>query len=104
MAATKWEREHEAFLRLLPVLLKTHAGQYVAIHEGEVVDSGNDATELALRVLKKVGNVSIHVGLVSEQPERIYRSGVIRDMRNWPAKPSVTIPECQSPGPDSPSD
>ncbi len=77
-APSKWEREYEAFRKLLPELLKTHAGQFVAVHEGKVVDCGNDKLELALRVLKKIGNVSIHVGLVTDQPAPIYRSGVLR--------------------------
>jgi hypothetical protein len=73
---SKWEREYQAFQRLLPQLLATHKGQYVAIHEGQVVDSGDKKLDLALRVLAKVGNVAIHVGRVSEDPEPISRSGV----------------------------
>ena len=73
---TKWERECQAFHRLLPQLLLTHREQYVAIHEGRVVGSGSDKLALALRVLAQVGNVDIHVGLVSEGPEPVSRSGV----------------------------
>jgi hypothetical protein len=78
---TKWEREYEAFRQLLPQLLATHRGQYVAIHDGQVVDSGDDKLALALRVLNRVGNVAIHVGLVSEEPEPVARSGVRREVR-----------------------
>jgi uncharacterized protein (DUF3084 family) len=77
---TKWEREYQAFRQLRPQLLNTHRGQYVAIHNGQVVDSGNDKVALALRVLAKIGNVSIHVGLVAEEPEPIFRSGVRREV------------------------
>src|SRR5262249_22792908 len=42
----KWEREYRAFLRLLPELLKTHRGKYVAVHEEQVVDSGDDEVAL----------------------------------------------------------
>src|SRR5271157_1942342 len=37
-----WERERRAFHQLLPSLLVTHSGQYVAVHEGKV--SPADAT------------------------------------------------------------
>ena len=50
---TKWEREYQTFRQLLPQLLATHRGQYVAIHDGQVVDSGDDKLALALRVLNK---------------------------------------------------
>jgi hypothetical protein len=78
---TKWEREYRAFRQLLPQLLATHRGRYVAIHDGQVVDSGDDRLGLILRVLGKVGNVDIHVGLVSEEPEPISRSGLRRECR-----------------------
>ena len=73
---TKWEREYQAFRRLLPQLLATHRGQYVAIHNEQVVDSGDDRLALALRVLARIGNVPIHVGRVTEEPEPLARSGV----------------------------
>jgi hypothetical protein len=79
----KWEREYRAFLRLLPELLKTHRGKYVAIHEEQMVDSGDDRLDLIFRVLAKVGNVSIHVGHVTDEPEPVCRSGVRRDIHAW---------------------
>jgi hypothetical protein len=71
-AANKWEREYRAFLKLLPELLKTHAGQYVAIHEGRVEDADVNELVLAERVLAKLGNVSVHIGRVAES-ERVER-------------------------------
>jgi hypothetical protein len=84
---TKWEREYQSFRQLLPQLLDTHRGKYVAVHEGQVVDAGDDKLALALRVLAKVGNVAIHVGLVSEEPEPISRSGVRREVRTGGGAP-----------------
>jgi hypothetical protein len=79
-ARSKWEREYRAFRRLLPQLLQTHWGKYVAIHDERVFDCDADEMALILRVLGKVGNVDVHVGLVTDQPEPVYRSGVVRDL------------------------
>ncbi len=76
--ADKWAREHQAFRRLLPELLQTHRSQYVAIHEGQVIASGQDKLAVALEAFRQIGNVLIHVGLVSEEPEPGVRSGVRR--------------------------
>jgi hypothetical protein len=58
----------------------TDRGHFVAIHEEQVVDKDIDEMALITRVLAKVGNVDIHVGLVTNQPEPTYRSGVVRDL------------------------
>ena len=76
---TKFERERRAFLRLLPELLATRRGQYVAIHEEQVAESGPDRMEVAMKVWKRVGGVDLYVGLVTDQPETIARSGVVRE-------------------------
>lgn len=77
---SKWQREFLAFRRLLPQLLSTLRGQYVAVHEERVIDQDCDEMALIARVLAQVGNVDIHVGLVTEQLEPIHRSGVIRGL------------------------
>ena len=68
----KWEREYAAFLEMLPDLLQTHRGKYVAVHEGRVVDSDDDKIGLALRVYEKYGYIPIYVGLVTVTPT-VYR-------------------------------
>src|SRR5437879_2913411 len=65
---TKWQREQRAFLRLLPALLQTHRDKYVAIHNEQVVDCGDDELALASRVWAKHGYVPIHIELVTDQP------------------------------------
>jgi hypothetical protein len=65
---SKGEREYQAFLRLIPELLPTHRGQYVAIHEGKVVDADADDIALVRRVHDRIGYVPIHVGLVTDRP------------------------------------
>jgi hypothetical protein len=62
----KGARESQAFVRLLPQLLNTHAGKYVAIHDGQVIDSDLDDIALILRVHARIGYVPIHVGLATE--------------------------------------
>jgi hypothetical protein len=60
----KGEREYRAFMRLLPSLLLTYEGKFVAIHDEQVVDSGDNDIELVLRVHQRFGYVPIHVGKV----------------------------------------
>lgn len=62
----KGEREYRAFQRLLPQLLASHPGKYVAIHEEQVVDSDADDVALILRVQARHGYVPLHVGLVTD--------------------------------------
>jgi len=69
----KWQRERRAFLQLLPSLLPAYRGQYVAIHEGKVVDSGPDLVPVALRTHQRYGNVPIYVDLVTDEPARPVR-------------------------------
>jgi hypothetical protein len=64
----KWHREKKAFRRLLPTLLQTHKGQYVAIHEGEVVDTDSDLVALGRRVYRQFGYIPIYMDLVAEKP------------------------------------
>jgi hypothetical protein len=68
---SKWEREYRAFRCLLPQLHQTHAGKYVAIHGGQVVDGGEDKLAVTLRVQDRLGNVDIHVGWVGTEPPRV---------------------------------
>jgi hypothetical protein len=63
---SKGEEEYQAFLGLLPQLLRTHFGKYVAIHDRQVVDTDTDEVALILRVHTKLGYVPIHVGLVTD--------------------------------------
>lgn len=64
----KFQREQEAFRRLLPNLLKTYRYQYVAIHEGQVVGTGPDQIELVDRAYERFGHVPILVTLVTDRP------------------------------------
>jgi len=64
------EPEREAFQRLLPKLLKTHHGQFVAIHHGRVVDADVDEKALARRVIAQRYD-PVYIQEVREEP-RLY--------------------------------
>jgi hypothetical protein len=79
----KWEREYQAFQKLLPQLLETYRDKYVAIHEEKVVESGDDLVSVALRAYKNYGYVPILVDLVTDQPKpiiRLRRPGRLRNL------------------------
>ena len=63
----KWRREQQAFHRMLPQLLQSHLGQYVAIHDGKVVECGADKLEVAGRAYARCGYAPIFVSLVSDR-------------------------------------
>ena len=54
-----WERERRPFHQLLPSLLVTHPGQYVAVHEGKVIASGRGRVEAAMEAYERVGYDSL---------------------------------------------
>ena len=80
-ANDKWLREYQAFLQLKPQLLATHSGQFVVVHNGQVVDSGPDEVALALRFFRQHGNVPIHIGLLTAAPESAARIPHYRQAR-----------------------
>jgi Family of unknown function (DUF5678) len=80
-SSSKWEREYQAFLRLLPELLRSHLNQYVAIHGEQVIDSGDDPIALIKRVHARIGYVPIHVDQVTDQPPAPLRIPHYREYR-----------------------
>lgn len=77
---SKFDRERRAFFRLLPTLLETHRGQYVAVHNEQIVDCGPDRLSVAHRVLSKIGPTDIYVERVDTEVRPPCRSGVIRNL------------------------
>jgi hypothetical protein len=65
-----WREEQRAFLRLLPTLLATHQGQYIAVHKGGVIAEGPDQVEVTKQAYARAGYVPIYVGLVTAEPPR----------------------------------
>lgn len=67
-----WEEERRVFLRLLPTLLDSYRGQYVAVHKGSVIASGPDQIDVGKQAYSQVGYVPIYVGLVTDKdPEPV---------------------------------
>jgi hypothetical protein len=66
------EREHAAFERMLPELLKEYPGKAVALYKGQVVAFGDDKMDLWAQVRQKLGPVPVYVQVV-EFPPRVYK-------------------------------
>jgi hypothetical protein len=64
----KWKREQQAFFAMLPDLLTTHRGLYVAIHDGRVVQAGPDNVQVALQAYRDYGYIPMYIDLVAEHP------------------------------------
>lgn len=67
----EWEKlqsEMEAFQAQLPVLMARYADQYVAMHEGQVIDHDTDLRTLHGRVYARMGSVPVLLQKVTEAP------------------------------------
>jgi len=75
-ARQKIHVESEAFRKLHPDLLTKYKGQYVAIHNGQVVGYNQDARELYLQMRKQYGHIAVLIRLVSDRVEQelVFRS------------------------------
>lgn len=69
----RWHRERSAFLKLLPSLLKTSAGDFVAIHNEQVVAKGDDKISVAREAYALCGYVPIYVGHVVDEQSPLVR-------------------------------
>ena len=64
----KLESEMAAFQAQLRVLLGTYPGQYVAMHEGQVIDHDADLRTLHSRVYARMGSVPVLLQKVTSVP------------------------------------
>lgn len=67
-----FEQERQTFERLKPELLRTHRGQWVAIYQGKIVETGQDRSQVLDSVYDRFGYVPVYVQQVEEQP-RVYK-------------------------------
>jgi predicted transcriptional regulator len=78
------QQEQAAYARLHDSLLATHEGQYVAIHDGELVDFDADEMALLRRIDARYPDEVVHLRRVTGEPEReirIYSPRLIRQTR-----------------------
>ena len=69
-AREKIEAEAQFFERQKESLLKTYRGEYVAVHQGRVIDHDPDLRTLHLRVFSQFGHMPVLLRQVVEEPER----------------------------------
>ncbi|MBC8448082.1 MAG: hypothetical protein H8D78_10045 [Chloroflexi bacterium] len=67
-----FEQERRAFERLKPELLRMYRDQWVAIYQGNVVEVGQERSQVLDRVYDRFGYVPVYVQQVEEQP-RVYK-------------------------------
>lgn len=72
----KIRAETETFKRQQEILLATYADQYVAMHNGQVIDHDADLRTLHLRVFERLGRTPVLLKKVTREPERelVFRS------------------------------
>ncbi|VAW43363.1 hypothetical protein MNBD_CHLOROFLEXI01-3744 [hydrothermal vent metagenome] len=66
-------QEQDAFQAMLPELLAKYKDQYIALHQGEVVDHDVDRVILAARLDKTHPDAVVLVKQVTAQPESVLR-------------------------------
>lgn len=72
----KIRAESDAFHAQFDRLLAEYTGQYVAVHNGRVIDHGPDLRTLHLRVFEKLGHTQVLLKQVTAAPDRelVFRS------------------------------
>ena len=66
------EAEIQAFEQMYAHLKTRYLGQYVAIHNGALVDTDVDCETLFLRIQKQYGDLTVLIRQVGETPDEVY--------------------------------
>jgi hypothetical protein len=76
MERAKIHAETEAFWAMYPQLLEHYLDQYIAVHNGKVVDSGPDLGTLYQRLRERYGETPVLMVQVKSKPVRelVFRS------------------------------
>jgi hypothetical protein len=67
----KIKAEAEAFRRMHPLLVKEHLGQYVAVHNGQLIDYDEDFQALHNRIRQQYGRRPVLLRQVTREPVRV---------------------------------
>ncbi len=70
MARQKIRAETKAFEQQQDMLLANYLGQYVAIHDGQIIDHDPNLLALHLRIFEQLGDVAVLLKKVTTEPER----------------------------------
>jgi hypothetical protein len=73
--------EYDAFERMLPELMRHHAGKYVALRGGVVVAEADTKIDAATAAHQQQPGVPAYTRLVTDQPQPIPRVGSPREVR-----------------------
>jgi len=83
LSRRKLEAEIQVYEKKLHVRLKkSHLGQFVAIHQGKLVDADTDCGKLFLRIEARYGDLAILIRQVQATPHEIYQFHGIRMGQN----------------------
>src|SRR5437867_2195313 len=69
----KIEREAAAYERMHPALTRDYLGQWVAVHDEQLIDHDADVSALYQRVRARHGRTSVLIRQVSERPDEDIR-------------------------------
>ncbi len=69
----EFQGEKTAFQAQLPILKGTLAGKYVAIHNGEVVETGSSEGEVVRQFFERFGDTHVYIGYVGDTVPATYQ-------------------------------
>lgn len=69
-----FRREKATFTMMLPMLLSRYSEQFVAVHDGVVVDSDPSRTALVRRFFERYGDTHVYIGYVGRKRPIAYQN------------------------------
>ena len=63
----EFNEQKQAFLSIPPIILAPYNGQYIVVHNGEILDSDSDLPTLTSRFFAENGDLPVYVTKVGEE-------------------------------------